>query len=47
MNDYMITCIKNYIFKSIRNDEIMQQSQNMKTRRGQLNTLTLSVTKKN
>jgi len=43
----MITYIENYIFKTIRNEEIIQQFQKMKTSRGQLNKLMLSITKKN
>ena len=37
MNDCLITYIEKNIFKTISNEEIMQQFQGMKTRREQLN----------
>jgi hypothetical protein len=44
MNDYLFTYIENDAFKPIRNEEIMQWFQNMKTtRQERLNKLTLGA----
>ena len=39
MNDCLVTYIEKDIFKSIECEEIMQQFQNMKNRRGQLSKI--------
>jgi hypothetical protein len=46
MNDCLIMYIENDIFKTINNKEIMQQLQNMKTPRRQLNKVARYMTKK-
>jgi hypothetical protein len=45
MDDYLVMCIEKDIFKTISNEKIMQQFQNMNTRRRQLNKLILAATK--